>query len=41
LENEDFNGQESTSETEYNFVSPWLMPKEQLQAWKRNRRALV
>lgn len=41
LENEDFNGQESTSETEYNFVSPWLMPKEQLQAWKRNRRALA
>lgn len=41
LENEDFNGQESTSETEGYFVSPWLMPKERLQQWKRNRRALV
>ncbi|XP_058725160.1 uncharacterized protein LOC131596511 [Vicia villosa] len=41
LENEDFNGQESTSETEGYFVSPWLMPKEKLQQWKRNRRALA
>ncbi|GAU39915.1 hypothetical protein TSUD_05070 [Trifolium subterraneum] len=41
LENEDLIGQESTSETEGYFVSPWLMPKEQLQQWKRNRRALA
>lgn len=41
LENEDLTGQESTSETEAYSTSPWLMPKEQLQQWKRNRRALV
>ncbi|PNY09338.1 serine/threonine-protein kinase CBK1-like protein, partial [Trifolium pratense] len=41
LENEDLIGQESTSEPEGYFVSPWLMPKEQLQQWKRNRRALA
>lgn len=40
LENEDL-GQESTSETEGYSASPWLMPKEQLQQWKRNRRALA
>lgn len=41
LENEDLTSQESTSETEGYSASPWLMPKEQLQQWKRNRRALV
>ncbi|KAJ1436754.1 Serine/threonine-protein kinase, active site [Sesbania bispinosa] len=41
LENEDFSGQESTSETEGYSTSPWLMPKELLQQWKRNRRALA
>lgn len=44
LENEDFNIQESTNEMEENpgwDRAPWLMPKEQLQQWKRNRRVLV
>ncbi|KAL4372476.1 hypothetical protein HN51_017622 [Arachis hypogaea] len=41
LENEDFTSQESTSETDGYSVSPWLMPKEQLQQWKRNRRTLA
>ncbi|WVY91221.1 hypothetical protein V8G54_036735 [Vigna mungo] len=41
LENEDLTSQESTSETEGYSASPWLMPKEQLQQWKRNRRALA
>nr|GMC48135.1 serine/threonine-protein kinase tricorner [Ipomoea batatas] len=41
---EDLTTQESTSESERssgNDKSPWSMPKEQLQQWKRNRRALV
>ena len=44
LEDEDLTSQESTSEAEVQSRSerpPWLMPKEQLQRWKRNRRALV
>lgn len=41
LESEDFTSNESTSEAEGYSASPWLMPKEQLQQWKRNRRALV
>jgi serine/threonine kinase 38 len=44
LENEDFTTQEATSDVEGHSGSdraPWLMPKEQLQQWKRNRRALV
>lgn len=41
LVNGDLTSQESTSEIEGYSTSPWLMPKEQLQQWKRNRRALV
>ncbi|KAJ7966619.1 Non-specific serine/threonine protein kinase [Quillaja saponaria] len=41
LENEDFNIQEPTNEVEAHSASPWLMPKEKLQQWKRNRRALA
>lgn len=44
LENGLFNTQESTSETDgYSGYdrAPWSMPKERLQQWKRNRRALV
>ncbi|RVW40554.1 Serine/threonine-protein kinase 38-like [Vitis vinifera] len=44
LENDVFNTQESTSETEgYSGYdrAPWSMPKERLQQWKRNRRALA
>ncbi|XP_050267145.1 uncharacterized protein LOC126710622 [Quercus robur] len=44
LENEDLFTQESTSESEGHPGCdrvPWLMPKEQLQQWKRNRRALA
>ncbi|XP_040998723.1 serine/threonine-protein kinase tricornered-like [Juglans microcarpa x Juglans regia] len=44
LEDEDFTTQESTAETEGHSGydrAPWLMPKEQLQRWKRNRRALA
>ncbi|XP_022768761.1 serine/threonine-protein kinase tricorner isoform X1 [Durio zibethinus] len=44
LEDEELTFQESTSETEVPSGSerpPWLMPKEQLQQWKRNRRALA
>lgn len=41
LESEDLASNESTSEAEGYSASPWLMPKEQLQQWKRNRRALV
>ncbi|KAI4316700.1 hypothetical protein L6164_024655 [Bauhinia variegata] len=41
LESEDFTSHESTSESEGYSTSPWLMPKEQLQQWKRNRRALA
>ena len=44
LENGVFNTQESTSGTDgYSGYdrAPWPMPKERLQQWKRNRRALV
>ncbi|KAH1065609.1 hypothetical protein J1N35_030596 [Gossypium stocksii] len=44
LEDEDLTSMESTSEAEVQSRSeraPWLMPKEQLQQWKRNRRALA
>ncbi|EOY14449.1 hypothetical protein QUC31_000043 [Theobroma cacao] len=44
LEDEDLTSQESTSEAEVQSGSerpPWTMPKEQLQQWKRNRRALA
>ncbi|CAB4296919.1 unnamed protein product [Prunus armeniaca] len=44
LENDDLTSQESISETEGQSGCdkvPWLMPKEQLQQWKRNRRALA
>ncbi|XP_010263542.1 PREDICTED: serine/threonine-protein kinase tricorner-like isoform X2 [Nelumbo nucifera] len=45
LENEAVSLQESTkTETGGHFVcdrAPWLMPKEQLQQWKRNRRVLA
>ncbi|XP_062158314.1 uncharacterized protein LOC133865837 [Alnus glutinosa] len=44
LEDDDFTTQESTPETEGHSAydkAPWLMPKEKLQQWKRNRRALA
>ncbi|XVE70079.1 hypothetical protein DITRI_Ditri10aG0043100 [Diplodiscus trichospermus] len=44
LEEKELTSQESTSEAEIQLGSeraPWLMPKEQLQQWKRNRRALA
>ncbi|XP_062020797.1 uncharacterized protein LOC133737206 isoform X1 [Rosa rugosa] len=44
LENEDLTSQECIAETEGQSGCdkvPWLMPKEQLQQWKRNRRALA
>ena len=44
LEDEVFQNQVSAHESEaYSSCErpPWLMPKEQLQQWKRNRRALV
>lgn len=44
LENEELMNQETISENEGKSASdrvPWLMPKEKLQQWKRNRRALV
>ncbi|KAA3488803.1 serine/threonine-protein kinase tricorner-like [Gossypium australe] len=44
LEDEDLTSMESTNEAEVQSRSeraPWLMPKEQLQRWKRNRRALA
>ena len=44
LEDEVFQNQNSAHESEaYSSRErpPWLMPKEQLQQWKRNRRALV
>ncbi|XP_050363304.1 uncharacterized protein LOC126782165 [Argentina anserina] len=44
LENEDLTSQECIDETEGQSGCekvPWLMPKEQLQQWKRNRRALA
>lgn len=40
LESEDFTN-ESTNEVDGYSASPWSMPKEKLQQWKRNRRALV
>ncbi|CAA2988645.1 serine threonine- kinase tricorner [Olea europaea subsp. europaea] len=44
LEDDDFTNQESRSDSEGhdgNDSAPWLMAKEQLQQWKRNRRALA
>uniref|UniRef100_A0A2P2L221 non-specific serine/threonine protein kinase n=1 Tax=Rhizophora mucronata TaxID=61149 RepID=A0A2P2L221_RHIMU len=44
LENEDISTQEATDESERQSgcdTAPWSMPKEQLQQWKRNRRALA
>lgn len=42
LESEDFSTQDPTSEGHSGSEKvPWLMAKEQLQQWKRNRRALV
>lgn len=44
LENEDLETQESISENEGQSAAdrpPWMMPKEKLLQWKRNRRALV
>lgn len=44
LEDEDFSAQDSTHDNEGHSSCerpPWLMPKEQLQQWKRNRRALA
>ncbi|KAJ6722389.1 NON-SPECIFIC SERINE/THREONINE PROTEIN KINASE [Salix koriyanagi] len=44
LENEDISTQEVTNESGGHSACdrpPWLMPKEQLQQWKRNRRALA
>lgn len=44
LENEELGSQESICENEGQSGCdkvPWLMPKEQLLQWKRNRRALV
>ncbi|XP_028772554.1 serine/threonine-protein kinase tricorner-like isoform X2 [Neltuma alba] len=41
LESEDFTSNESTSESEGYSAAPWSMPKEKLQQWKRNRRALA
>jgi serine/threonine kinase 38 len=44
LENEDISTQEVVNESGGHSASdrpPWLMPKEKLQQWKRNRRALV
>ncbi|KAJ6335202.1 hypothetical protein OIU78_011939 [Salix suchowensis] len=44
LENENISTQEGINENEEHSASdkpPWLMPKEKLQQWKRNRRALA
>ncbi|KAJ6730087.1 NON-SPECIFIC SERINE/THREONINE PROTEIN KINASE [Salix viminalis] len=44
LENENISTQEGINESEEHSASdkpPWLMPKEKLQQWKRNRRALA
>ncbi|CAL5383734.1 unnamed protein product [Camellia sinensis] len=44
LEDEDFSTQDSTHDNEGHSSyerPPWLMPKEQVQQWKRNRRALA
>ncbi|KAL0369005.1 UNVERIFIED_CONTAM: Serine/threonine-protein kinase tricorner [Sesamum calycinum] len=43
LEDDDFTTQDSTTDGEGHTgaeTAPWLMAKEQLQQWKRNRRAL-
>lgn len=39
LEDEDFSSQGSLGDSEGDPT--WLMPKEKLEQWKRNRRALV
>ncbi|CAN1274050.1 Serine/threonine-protein kinase 38-like [Linum perenne] len=39
LENEDIVNQDATNDN--GDKPPWMMPKEQLQQWKRNRRALA
>ncbi|KAI8549918.1 hypothetical protein RHMOL_Rhmol06G0062500 [Rhododendron molle] len=44
LEDDGFLNQDSTHDSEAHSSGerpPWLMPKEQLQQWKRNRRALA
>ncbi|KAL8513899.1 hypothetical protein ACS0TY_013136 [Phlomoides rotata] len=44
LEDDDFIARDSTTEGDGNnatYTAPWLMAKEQLQQWKRNRRALA
>ncbi|KAL0432499.1 UNVERIFIED_CONTAM: Serine/threonine-protein kinase-like [Sesamum latifolium] len=44
LEDDDFTTQDSTTDVEGHTgaeTAPWLMAKEQLQQWKRNRRALI
>lgn len=44
LNDEDYATQDSISDSEGNSSfdkAPWLMPKEKLQQWKRNRRALA
>ena len=44
LEDDDFLSQDSKTDGEGNadeLTAPWLMAKEQLLQWKRNRRALV
>ncbi|KAK4383436.1 Serine/threonine-protein kinase tricorner [Sesamum angolense] len=44
LEDDDFTTQDSTTDGEGHTgaeTAPWLMAKEQLQQWKRNRRALA
>ncbi|XP_075096878.1 uncharacterized protein LOC107822522 [Nicotiana tabacum] len=41
LEDEDLTNQESISVTAVSDSAPWLMQKDQLQQWKRNRRALA
>lgn len=41
LEDDGFLNQDSTHDSEASERPPWLMPKEQLQQWKRNRRALA
>ncbi|CAI0558129.1 unnamed protein product [Linum tenue] len=41
LANEDIVNQEATTDSGGSDRPPWMMPKEQLQQWKRNRRALA
>ncbi|XP_058097159.1 uncharacterized protein LOC131242491 [Magnolia sinica] len=43
LENEVLNGQEMDENEGHSGIDsvPWMMPKEQLQQWKRNRRVLA